>query len=108
MGCCGRCRGFMAAMVFLRWSWSGTRRRSWLIGEGDVDGCAFVDAVTGGGRLRDDGGASCYVGLGYDSGCGDGECVDVFDDAYADGCYAGGGGGEREAGEGGHDEAGGW
>jgi hypothetical protein len=73
-----------------------------------VDGCAFGDAVAGGGRLGDDGGACCYVGLGYDSGCGDGECVDVFDDAYADGCYAGGGGGEREAGEGGHDEAGGW
>ena len=71
-----------------------------------MDGFAFEDVVAGGGGLGDVGGD----GRGrWRRGPGGGDVVDadVFDDVHADGCDAGRGGGYREAGEGGHDEAGG-
>ena len=71
-----------------------------------MDGFAFEDVVAGSGGLGDDGGDRREGGSGG-SGFGDGEGVDVLYEAHADGSDAGGGSGEREAGEGRHDEAGG-
>ena len=70
-----------------------------------MDCLACEDAVSGGGGLGDDGGYGGSSGFGG-SGFGDGEGVDVFDDAHTDGSDAGGGGWEGQASEGRHDEGG--
>ena len=53
---------WMVVTGFMRWFWSGI---DLLVGEGDVDGIAFQDAVTSCGGLRND----CARREGLNRGC---------------------------------------